>query len=297
MDLRFKYTSRGGNKLHRFILTTVCAGLVALSPRYDFADSKPSKVSWTPPKSYNMGDAVIVPALEGVKSIWLGARPMTYVPTKKVWLGVAPFGNVGLVFHLGKRATAEMVIPVHAPPIKSASDLHIPKKVWQKVMDGQEEQRAQDRKILRKVLNEFKGTLRTVCWKPPVRGSVTSKFASPRRLQDGQTYHHSGQDHRAAVGTNVRAMGDGRVVYAGEMVLPGINVVLAHGEGWFSRYLHFSALKVGTGAHVKAGQVIGLSGASGRVEAPHLHWEILWRGIPANPASFLLSWARLCDQG
>ena len=253
-------------------------------------------MDWEPPAAYHMGEAVVVPKLPGVKAVRLGGRPMTYLPLKEVWLGVAPHGNVGLIFHLGKRQIAEIVVPVISPPIKSAKDLHLPKSVWEKVMDGQEERRAKDRAILRRVMNDFKGKLRTSCWKLPLNSFITSKFGSPRRLKNGQSYRHSGEDRRAAAGTPIKAVGDGRVAFAGEMLLAGLNVVLSHGDGWFSRYLHFSKLEVSDGADVKAGQVIGYSGASGRVQAPHLHWEILWRGIPADPARFLPAWEHLCDQ-
>lgn len=275
------------------------AGL--LSPSIHVADSKtesaaPVVIEWNGPDQYQMGDAVVVPDLPGVKSVWLGGRPMTHLPKRKVWLGVAPAGNVGLVFHMHKtREMAEKVIQVISPKLEPKSTLRIPAEVWKKVTDGQEVKRARDRAILKEILSDYSGEFTTDCWQAPLKSSITSPFGSPRRLPDGHAYHHSGEDRRAGVGTPVKASGAGRVAFAGSMVLPGINVVLSHGDGWFSRYMHFQKLKVGKGARVKTGQVIGLSGASGRVEAPHLHWEILWKGIPANPARFLQDLARLCD--
>jgi len=265
------------------------------------AGLKPSKettitIDWQAPENYQMGDAVVVPDLPGVKSVWLGGRPMTYLPKRQVWLGVAPKGNVGLVFHMQKRREmAEKVIKVISPPLEPRSTLRIPAQVWKKVTDGQEARRAKDRETLKKILSDYSGKFVPTCWSPPMKSSITSAFGSPRRLPDGYAYYHLGEDRRAAVGTPIKAAADGKVVFAGEMVLPGINVVLGHGDGWFSRYMHFKQLKVGRGKQVKAGHVIGLSGASGRVEAPHLHWEILWKGIPANPARFLRDWERLCD--
>ena len=71
--------------------------------------------------------------------------------------------------------------------------------------------------------------------------------------------------------------------------------MIDHGYGVMSRYLHLSKFKVAVGDEVKTGDVVGYSGATGRVEAPHLHWEIWVRGQPVNPMSAVRLLAHLAD--
>ncbi len=96
--------------------------------------------------------------------------------------------------------------------------------------------------------------------------------------------------------TPVLAAADGQVVYKGESPLTGNIIILNHGGGIYSEYMHLSKFDVAAGAQVKRGETIGLSGATGRVEAPHLHWELSWQGIPLNPIRFLQASAQTCDQ-
>lgn len=270
-------------------------------PCSDFRRFESHLLAWGPPTWYELGAPVVVPELPDLESVWLGGRPMTFLEKPKVWIGVAPHGSAGLVFWFKTptpaRQFAEVVIPVQSPEIHSATNLRLPAAVLERIGEAQADQKSLDRQILGQILNDNGGKFATDCWRLPIKSSITSPFGSPRRLPDGKTYHHGGEDRRASVGTPVHAAGSGRVAFAGEMVLPGRNVVLAHGEGWFSRYMHFSDVNVQAGGEIKTGQLIGKSGATGRVNAPHLHWEILWRGIPADPHHFLQTLEHLCDQG
>ncbi|MGE0761643.1 MAG: M23 family metallopeptidase [Bdellovibrionales bacterium] len=264
--------------------------------------------AWTAPKSYYLGDAVLIPHLPSLQEVRLSGRRMSFLPKQQMWLGVAPQGQVALTFFWqpdeswargwlspDKIEFSEKVIPTQSARLDTAGELRLPASVWKKVNDLQNEQRARDRQTLSQIMNDFSGELETSCWQTPLKSRITSNFGSPRRLPNGHAYFHGGEDRRAAVGTPVMAAGAGQVAFAGEMVVPGVNVVIRHGGGWFTRYLHFSKTAIETGHEVKAGQKIGFSGASGRVEAPHLHWEIVWQGIVADPGRFLQAWARLCD--
>jgi murein DD-endopeptidase MepM/ murein hydrolase activator NlpD len=101
-------------------------------------------------------------------------------------------------------------------------------------------------------------------------------------------------DLRAAVGKPVKATSRGLVRFAGQMIVEGRNVILDHGEGIFSRYMHLSRILVKEGEWVNAGDVVGLAGSSGRAEAPHLHWELIWKGHYADPLALIESWRGLC---
>ncbi len=121
---------------------------------------------------------------------------------------------------------------------------------------------------------------------PPVDGALTSPFGSVRSYSDGTTRRHTGYDLRAPTGTPVSASSNGRVVLARPLDIHGNIIVIDHGEGLFSSYSHLSALFVVPGQFVLQGQVIGLSGNTGRSLGPHVHWEIAVRGIVVDPAAF-----------
>jgi murein DD-endopeptidase MepM/ murein hydrolase activator NlpD len=94
----------------------------------------------------------------------------------------------------------------------------------------------------------------------------------------------------------VRAINDGRVAFSGEQWTPGQVVILDHGGGIFSRYLHLSKRHVAVGDHVGRGDVIGLSGRSGGQQpAPHLHLDTFVNGTPVNPRSLQQTASRLLD--
>jgi murein DD-endopeptidase MepM/ murein hydrolase activator NlpD len=182
--------------------------------------------------------------------------------------------------------------PVHPP------HLRIPASVWQKLEDENvKDLKKQQREKMRKALTETPSPLRLSCWEKPLRSKHVSEYASARTLPDGTTYHHSGLDLRAATGTPIHAMAEGEVTLAEAMIVPGNVVVIDHGGGIFSRYLHLSKILVTPGQHVARQEHVGDAGATGRVEASHLHWEVVWKTNPANPERFLKLWEQLCDPG
>jgi len=123
---------------------------------------------------------------------------------------------------------------------------------------------------------------------PPVphEASVAS-FGSRRVINGAARAPHAGIDLAAPAGTEVAASNHGRVVLAGNFFFAGGSVVLDHGAGLFTMYFHLSELKVGAGAMVKRGDVIGLSGATGRVTGPHLHWGARLYNARVDPLQLL----------
>ncbi len=128
----------------------------------------------------------------------------------------------------------------------------------------------------------------------PESGSVTSLFGNRRSFNGELKSVHMGEDLRAAMRTPIQAIGDGTVVLAKDMFYAGQVVILDHGGGIFSSYAHLSAILVKPGQTVKQGDRIGLSGATGRVTGPHLHWGMRINGIPVEPRqahdAFNLMW-------
>ena len=99
--------------------------------------------------------------------------------------------------------------------------------------------------------------------------------------------YHRGVDLRGAEGTPIKAMADGKVVIAQNMYFAGNTVYLDHGQGVISSYAHMSRLDVKPGEMVKAGQQIGLVGATGRVTGPHLHLGLNILGVAVDPLSLV----------
>lgn len=121
----------------------------------------------------------------------------------------------------------------------------------------------------------------------PVRGTVTSRFGTRRSPYDRRAEFHEGIDIAAPNGTAVKATGAGTVVYAGWHSGYGRKVVIDHGYGYQTAYAHNSKINVSVGTTVKRGDVIAYVGSSGRSTGPHLHYEVLYRGVRKDPGQYL----------
>lgn len=121
----------------------------------------------------------------------------------------------------------------------------------------------------------------------PIDSEPTSAFGNRRVYNGVKNAPHFGLDLRAKVGTPVKASAPGRVVYSANTYFGGYTVILDHGYSLFTVYAHLSKLKVRSGAQVQRGQVIALSGATGRVTGPHLHWGVQIHGVKVNPEHLL----------
>ena len=122
---------------------------------------------------------------------------------------------------------------------------------------------------------------------PPVETTVSAVFGSARVFNGVNKTQHQGLDFHAATGTTVRATNAGTVLLARNMYYEGNCVVVDHGQGLLTFYMHLSEFKVKEGDKVERGQVVGRSGGTGRVTAPHLHFAVRWQGIYLDPATLL----------
>ena len=114
-------------------------------------------------------------------------------------------------------------------------------------------------------------------------GPVTSDFGWRRDPLTGTRGFHAGVDLGLAYGMEVRAVAAGRVTFAGERGGYGNMVAVAHDDGRETRYAHLASHSVREGDIVVPDQVLGRSGSSGRATGPHLHFEVLVNGRPADP--------------
>ncbi|NJR20490.1 MAG: M23 family metallopeptidase [Hyphomonadaceae bacterium] len=118
----------------------------------------------------------------------------------------------------------------------------------------------------------------------PINGArLTSGFGNRRHPVLGYTRMHAGVDFGAPIGTPVYAAGDGVVTRVGVMGGYGNVIDIQHDGTWSTRYAHLSRMPVRVGDRVTQGQVIALSGNTGRSTGPHLHYEIRRNGQPINP--------------
>jgi murein DD-endopeptidase MepM/ murein hydrolase activator NlpD len=120
----------------------------------------------------------------------------------------------------------------------------------------------------------------------PTTGRISTLFGSQRIYRNGEAgSYHSGIDIARPTGTVVRAPADGAVVLAADhpFTLEGNLLMIDHGMGLGSAFLHLSRIDVVLGQQVRRGQPIGAVGATGRATGPHLHWSLRWRDARIDP--------------
>jgi hypothetical protein len=124
-------------------------------------------------------------------------------------------------------------------------------------------------------------------FRAPVTGPRSEPFGTRRTFNGKLASIHKGMDFRVRPGTPVRAGNSGVVVLARPLYYEGNCVVIDHGLGFFTISMHLSQIAVKEGLRVARGQRLGLSGATGRVTGPHLHWAVRWQGAYLDPAKLL----------
>ena len=121
----------------------------------------------------------------------------------------------------------------------------------------------------------------------PMKSKITSDFGKARVYNDTLNGYHSGTDFRAKVGTPIMASNDGIVVLAKNRFYSGGTVILNHGQGIYTCYYHMSKFGVKKGDKVFKSQILGLSGDTGRVTGPHLHFSARVGGLQVDPLQFI----------
>jgi murein DD-endopeptidase MepM/ murein hydrolase activator NlpD len=118
----------------------------------------------------------------------------------------------------------------------------------------------------------------------PAQGRISGRFGSQRIYRGEPGSYHGGVDVAAGAGAPVVAPADGVVVLAaGGFSLEGNLVILDHGHGLNSTFIHLSRIDVREGQAVRQGERIGAIGATGRATGPHLHWGLTWNGARLDP--------------
>ncbi len=118
----------------------------------------------------------------------------------------------------------------------------------------------------------------------PVEGRVSGVYGSQRIYNGTPKSWHSGMDVAAVKGTPIKAPAGGIITFANpDLYLTGGTVLIDHGMGISSNFLHLSRLDVKVGDRVEQGQIIGLVGATGRATGPHMHWGMNWLKVRIDP--------------
>lgn len=121
----------------------------------------------------------------------------------------------------------------------------------------------------------------------PVRAQSTPSFGESRILNEEKTSLHTGTDFPVPEGTPVEISNSGTVVLTRALFYEGNCIIVDHGLGFFTIYMHLSRIDVHEGDRLDKGARLGLSGASGRVTGPHLHFAVRWNGAWLDPVQLL----------
>jgi murein DD-endopeptidase MepM/ murein hydrolase activator NlpD len=219
-----------------------------------------------------------------------------YDAPHKAWYGIA---GVSLETHPGSyplelkgtAASGEEMSFSRSIAIKTAKYPSIAVTVAKRFTEPSKEQLEriqQDKTIKQDVFHhtdpqrEWSGKFRA-----PVDVPVSDVFGTRRTFNGKVQSMHQGLDFAAPTGTSVSAVNSGTVLLAGPLYFEGNCVVLDHGQGLLTLYLHLSEVKVKQGERLERGQEIGLSGGTGRATGPHLHLAVRWEGVYLNPATLL----------
>ena len=259
------------------------------------------KVRWEPTQLVN-GSPVLFrvtapAATASLQGVWLGHTfSFRFGRECHCWYAIA---GIGLETRPGKYplklqevgSTATREVFAHDVPVIEA---HYPttaiKVAPQYVEPPKEiEPRIAEEQALKKQI--FSVTAPEELWsgtfEKPARAEVSGVFGSARTLNGVKRNQHTGLDFRVSTGTPVVAANGGTVILARNLYFEGNCVAIDHGQGLVTLYLHLSEFKVKEGDKVKRGELVGLSGGTGRATAPHLHFAVRWQGIYLNPATLL----------
>jgi murein DD-endopeptidase MepM/ murein hydrolase activator NlpD len=235
--------------------------------------------------------------VQSLSANWLGHDvPFTFDPTQKTWFALAGVsletkpGTYSIHLHAepvtGTAITYEQGIPVQRQRYPKVQ-LKVPGRY---TAPSEEEQReiAHDKEIKDQA---FKTVSPTREWgssfEPPVPSEISDVFGLQRVFNGTVKSTHQGLDFRTGSGTPVSAVNSGIVILARPLFFEGNCIVLDHGQGLLTLYLHLSEIKVKEGEQVKKGQKIALSGGTGRATGPHLHLAVRWQGTYLDPKTLL----------
>ncbi len=121
----------------------------------------------------------------------------------------------------------------------------------------------------------------------PAEGELAGRFGARRFFNEEPRAPHAGLDVAVARGTPVKARAQGQVLAIADYFFNGKTIFVDHGNGLITMYCHLDRIDVKAGETVSKGQLIGLSGETGRATGPHLHWSVILNGAMVDPELFV----------
>ena len=261
--------------------------------------AKPWSVRWQPPLLVDGAPVAfdVTPPVEltRLSAKWLGHQVwFSYDPAGKAWYAIA---GISLETHPGtyalelsgttsQAATISFTRQITVRAAKYPSIKVTVAKRFTEPNKAELERIHQDKTVKQDV---FQHTNPEREWSgkflAPVVAPVSDAFGTRRTFNGKVQSMHQGLDYGVPTGTPVSAANAGIVLLAGPLYFEGNCVVLDHGQGLLTLYLHLSEIKVKQGERIAAGQEIGRSGGTGRATGPHLHFAVRWQGVYLNPAT------------
>ncbi len=279
------------------IFAALAAGLLATASAMS-ASAQSNDIKLTPAIVESGSPALIriqAPATAKLEGEWLG-RKLAFFRGHGGWFALAgvdveaPAGpsQIKVTVRLEEGGTRDLEQPIEVHPSHyRTGSLTVAPKFVEPDPEAQKQIEA-DSQLKAKI---FSATAADPLWMgsfhAPVTAPPTDSFGTRRMFNGKLASIHKGMDFRAAAGTPVHASNSGVVVLARPLYFEGNCVIIDHGQGFYTVSMHFSRIDVKEGQHVALGDRLGLSGATGRVTGPHLHWSVRWQGASLDPAKLL----------
>jgi hypothetical protein len=274
-----------GGGLALLLAVVTCAGLApsgrlaaaSLVPAHDFRLGAPLV----------QGGLVAGVAPAGALSVSLDGRPVPVAPDGRFILGFdrdqGPAARLEARFAGGAVLRRPLSVAPRRWPVEHVGLARRPPRgaslAWLRMREGELARIA----AARALDPPSEGWRQSFVW--PARGRISGRFGAQRVYRGEPASYHSGVDVAAGAGAPVVAPADGVVVLAGPPAfsLEGNLVIVAHGMGLSSAFLHLSRVDVRPGQRVARGQAIGAVGRTGRATGPHLHWGMKWKDARIDP--------------
>src|SRR5512135_463849 len=250
------------------------------------------------PQSSNVPGGVAVVALgsvlnnAGKPQTWLGGQPVLVTSDHDLWYAVVGLpldmkpGAHELSVKIGNETKAEsfVVNPKNYP------EQRITLKDKSKVELSAADLARAEREIatIKELKHHWRATQDTdLAFIVPAEGRLASRFGLRRFFNGEPRSPHAGLDVAVTSGTPVKASAEGQVLAVGDYFFNGKTVFVDHGNGLITMYCHLERIDVQAGETVGKGQLLGLSGKTGRASGPHLHWSVVLNGAMVDPELFI----------
>jgi murein DD-endopeptidase MepM/ murein hydrolase activator NlpD len=266
-----------------------------------FAANQQIEVRWEPGRVVNGSPCLFrVKAAKPLKALsgqWLERQVFfSYDASSREWVGFAGVdqeteaGSYPLTLSFddadGGRSSSRHPVPVARENYPRVA-LSVPRKFLEP--DAETLKRIQAEQELKR--EAFRKISSDRFWQgqfvSPLDSVTTAIFGTQRTFNGKLQSVHQGLDFRASIGTPVRAMNSGEVILAHQMFYEGGFLVIDHGQGLLTTYMHLSQFRTKVGDRVNKSQIVALSGGTGRATGPHLHVGVRWQSLYLDPAALL----------